>query len=106
MFEERPSQRKVVGVSRRYLRGLGYSHDLSEYVHKFTTQELSQFEVMRIGSIMASLAISKIIRTPLQVARQNYLSHAQKVEGYVMGEEDISIFAQRRINEHKKQMQK
>ena len=105
MFSERPSQRKVVGVSRRYLSGLGYSHDLSEYTHKFTTENLKQFEAMRIGSLMATLAISKIIRMPLQATRRSYLSHAQEVEGYVMGEEVISIFAQRRINDHEKQMQ-
>ena len=105
MFEERPSQQKVVGVSRRYLKGLGYSHDLSDYIHRFETKDLNQYEAMRIGSLMATLAISKMIRTPLQAARRNFLFHAQKIDGLIVGEEAVSTFAQRRINEHERQMQ-
>lgn len=100
MFEERPSQQKVVGVSRRYLESYDVSVELAEYVNLFTTKELKQYQAIYMGQRMAVLAISKLIRAPIQRSRRAYLRHAQEVEGYVIGEQDISVFAQRRVEEY------
>lgn len=106
MFEERPSQSKVVGVSRRYLYSIDSSNRLDEHKQTFATESLNQFEAMRIGGVLATLALSNVIRAPIQFARRVFLSHAQEIDGFVPGEESISVFAQRTIKEYKKQLQK
>ena len=100
MFEERPSQQKVVGVSRRYLFSMDTAYNLSEHKQTFVTENLNQFEAMRIGGVLATLAISKLVRAPTQIARRAFLYRAREIDGFVPGEESISVFAQRVISEY------
>lgn len=98
LYSERPSARKVAGVSRRYLAGLETVYELNDHIMRLKNEDLS-FNDANAVSYMAGYGIMKttIIR-PFQLAREEFLRHAQEVEGRVPGEEILARFALRQVN--------
>ena len=93
MSYERPSQKKVVGVARRYLRDLERIEVAEADLSRFKNEELTMDEASFMGARLAYAAIAGIILAPVHSIRQSFLEFAREVEGKKPGEERLAIFA-------------
>lgn len=96
MLNERPSNKKVAVVSRRYLNAEEQHLELAEYVNIFETKDLSVTEAYAVMFAITCLAVTTAARIPVQKSRESFLSHAQNLEGMAPGEEKLAAFALRR----------
>lgn len=104
VFKDRPSQRKVVGVSYRYLKGV--ERTKAAYVDRFRlrNEEITIDEASAIGYSILGAAVAGIVMRPLQSLRAQFLEHVRDaVEGRRPGEESLAVFA---LNKLSKQEQK
>ncbi len=101
MFNKRPSQEKVAGVSHRYLRRVeaAYANEIDRYRLKY--EELDLEEVTLITRSLAASAFIGYCVQPLQAMRKAFLVHARDVEGKAPGEEDIIMYAFNRLSRQK-----
>lgn len=98
MFSERPSQRKVVGVARRYLHYQETTERATRNIERFKSEEMDLGEVYRVSYSLGFTAVSHLLAMPIHLGRRSFLRHAQTVEGHAPGEERLEMYALRVAN--------
>lgn len=93
MFAERPSSKKVVGVSRRYLKHVEKQEAANGDTLRYLNEDLSMFEASRIAYSIGYSAVAGVFKEPLQIARRRFLFEEQQAEGLKPGEENIVAYA-------------
>lgn len=96
MLNERPSNKKVAVVSRRYLNAEEQRLELAEYLNTFETKDLSVTEAYAVMFAITCLAVTTTATVPIQKSRESFLSSARNQEGRTPGEEKLAAFALRR----------
>ncbi|HRF28521.1 MAG TPA: hypothetical protein PL051_02690 [Candidatus Saccharibacteria bacterium] len=105
MLKDRPSQRKVVGVSYRYLKGVERTKAAEIDRWRLRNEEITGIdEATTIGYSILGAAVAGIVTRPMQSLRAGFLEHVRDaIEGKRPGEENLAVFA---LNKLSKQEQK
>ncbi len=93
MFDSRPSQKKVVGVSHRFLAYEENSERMFEQWSKLDKDDISLGEVYGAFVLTGCFAVHQLVTFPGQASRRNFLQYAREVEGLAPGQESISAYA-------------
>jgi len=102
MLNERPSEHKVVAVSRRYNRHAERELELAANARIWTERDMLAHQVSYVAMAIAVGSLARVVARPLQRRRHEFLSHAQDVEGWVPGEEKVERFALRKSGQPQK----
>ena len=100
MFSERPSQRKVVGVSRRYLQ-----HEEREWrrvraVERFCSEDLDLVCASSISYTIAAAAVASCMMMPVQTLRKRFLHNEWLREEPGRDEDRLEQFAFNKLSPH------
>ncbi len=93
MLSERPSAKKVAGVSRRYLACEEADKRLEVLKLRYNNEDLSPEDVVLVTNDIGITWCTGFVSRRFQDARTEFLQHAQEVEGKAPGQENIAAFA-------------